>query len=58
LVELGDARAAQLFEHVTGLADSADAWAEYYEQDQPQGTRCRPWESGMSIAAVVRYIDR
>jgi uncharacterized protein (TIGR02118 family) len=33
------------------LTDRTGAWVEYYEGNVPQGTRSRPWESGLSLLA-------
>jgi len=41
--------------HVVSIADSTDAWVEYYDAGRPFNTRCRPWESGMNITAVRHY---
>jgi len=35
--------------------DRYGMWAEYYDDEAPVGTRCRPWESGLNIAALARY---
>lgn len=43
-----------LREKLCSLADSIGAWAEYYEDDIPMGTRCRPWESGINIEAIIK----
>ncbi|MCD9022502.1 hypothetical protein [Cohnella silvisoli] len=55
LTELGYPGAQAVMEHVVGIADSTDAWVEYYDAGRPFNTRSRPWESGMNIAAVRRY---
>lgn len=49
--------AEQVFKHVIGIVDTAGAWVEYYLEGTPQGCRCRPWESGMNIAAVIHYLS-
>jgi hypothetical protein len=33
--------------------DRTGAWAEYYIGGTPQGTRCRPWESGINLVALL-----
>jgi len=54
LARFGHPGAEAVLAHVVGIADSADAWVEYYDAGRPFNTRCRPWESGMNIAAA-RY---
>lgn len=55
LAEQGDPRSAELAGHVLEQRDSTGAWAEYYTGAQPQGCRCRPWESALSLLALLRY---
>jgi len=35
------------------LRDSTGAWVEYYDKGKPQGCRCRPWESALSVTALL-----
>jgi hypothetical protein len=58
LTELGHPLAAQLYEKTLALADPTGAWVEYYADHQPRGTRCRPWESGINIEALLHYARR
>jgi hypothetical protein len=58
LTEQGDARSAELARHVLEQRDPTGAWAEYYTGAQPQGCRCRPWESALSLLALLRYAAR
>jgi hypothetical protein len=43
----------RLAERVAGLRDSAGMWSEYYAAGRPAGTLCRPWESGISVSALL-----
>jgi hypothetical protein len=38
------------------LRDSTGAWAEYYTEGKPQGRRARPWESALSLVALLRPV--
>jgi hypothetical protein len=38
------------------LPDPLDAWVEYYADGQPQGTRCRPWESAINCLSILKYL--
>lgn len=53
LTALHDPLVGKVRQYVLDLADSTGAWSEYFEQDRHSGTRCRPRESGISIAAVL-----
>ncbi len=35
------------------VRDQTGAWVEYYRSGVPSGTPCRPWESGVNIAALL-----
>lgn len=43
-----------LLQKMLSLRDAAGAWVEYYLNDQPENTMCRPWESGINIMAAVK----
>ena len=53
LTRLDHPGALDLYRKTLSLADTAGAWVEYYRSHQPQGTRCRPWESGINIEALL-----
>lgn len=36
--------------------DESGAWTEYYAGGKPRGTPCRPWESGVNIDGILRYL--
>ncbi|MGQ9629957.1 MAG: hypothetical protein ACUVXI_06505 [bacterium] len=55
LAELGHPGAREIFEKMLSILDSTGAWVEYYEDDRPKGTRCRPWESGINLEAAIHY---
>ena len=57
-VELQHLAAAKIASQVLARADSTGAWSEYYREKQHMGTRCRPWESGINIAALLRYLGK
>ena len=52
------AHAVDLYKKTLGLADAAGAWSEYYVHSQPQGTRCRPWESAINLEALLLWADK
>jgi hypothetical protein len=47
--------AGRIARRLLSLRDAAGAWVEYYENGAPQGTRCRPWESGINAEALARW---
>lgn len=56
LTELGHPATADVLRHLLDIADTAGAWVEYYDEGRPMGTRCRPWESGINIAAIAHAL--
>jgi hypothetical protein len=51
-------RARYFYEKTLSLADPVGAWSEYYLDDKPQGTRCRPWESAINLEALLQWASR
>lgn len=45
-------------EKLLELRDEAGAWSEYYDQNQPVGTRYRAWESAINVDALLRYAQQ
>ena len=58
LTELHDPLAGPVYRRVLGMADPTGAWAEYYVNGQPHGTRCRPWESAINLEALLDYAEQ
>jgi len=42
-----------LKEKILSLQDEAGSWVEVYDNGMPSGCACRPWESGINIAALL-----
>jgi hypothetical protein len=55
LAELDHPLARKVYERTLSVLDSSGAWTEYYSEGVPSGTRCRPWESGINIEALLKY---
>jgi hypothetical protein len=55
LTALGHADAGLLFRQTLDIVDSVGAYAEYYADHRPEGTRCRPWESAINVEALLAY---
>jgi hypothetical protein len=51
-----DPRSAEFIERMLDLRDSTGAWVEYYIGTSPNGCRCRPWESSLSLLALLEYL--
>lgn len=48
-------KAMEIYQKMMSLPDQTGAWVEYYAGGKPSGTRCRPWESGISLSAAIRF---
>jgi hypothetical protein len=55
LTKLGLPEALSLYNRTLSVSDKTGAWAEYYLDDQPYGTRCRPWESAINLEALIDF---
>ena len=40
------------------IVDDTGAWVEYYDDKVPFNCRCRPWESGINIEALIYYLEK
>jgi hypothetical protein len=58
LTELDHPLARELYEKTLELADATGAWAEYYRDHRPTGTRCRPWESAINVEALLHWVEK
>jgi hypothetical protein len=47
--------AADLYQRTLDLLDPTGAWVEYYLDNRPMGTRCRPWESAINLEAILKW---
>lgn len=57
LTELHDPLARPVYEKTLQMVDPTGAWAEYYLNGAPKGTRCRPWESAINLEALLHYAE-
>ena len=55
LAELELPEAALMYERTLAMTDEVGAWSEYYLNDVPNGTRCRPWESAINLEALIEW---
>jgi len=47
----------EIYRLMMQASDDTGAWVEYYEKNQPMGTRCRPWESGINLEAAIDFAE-
>lgn len=55
LLKLNDPMAPEIYTYIQNLLDETGAWVEYYKDGIAFNTRCRPWESGINIEALIRF---
>ncbi len=55
LTMLHNADASRVYDKTLSVVDQEGSWSEYYLNDKPSGTRCRPWESAINIEAVINW---
>ncbi|HEV2269750.1 MAG TPA: hypothetical protein VGR92_09835 [Steroidobacteraceae bacterium] len=56
LLERRHPRTHEFIDNMLTMRDSTGTWDEYYLGKTPQGTRCRPWESSLSLLALLDYV--
>jgi hypothetical protein len=55
LTSLDMKEASLVYDKTLSVVDCEGSWSEYYLNDQPSGTRCRPWESAINLEALISY---
>jgi len=55
LTALDMKEASLVYAKTLSVVDQEGSWSEYYLNDQPNGTRCRPWESAINLEATINY---
>lgn len=58
LTELNHPAAQAVYARMMAMRDPVGVWVEYYQNGEPRGTRCRPWESGINLEAALHYIEK
>jgi len=59
LVKLNHPLKDEVLKKVIDMPDDSGAWIEYYDKNgNPQEScKCRPWESGMNITAIIEAVS-
>jgi hypothetical protein len=55
LSELHVKEASLVYDKTLSVVDQEGSWSEYYLNDRPSGTRCRPWESAINLEALINW---
>ena len=55
LTKLDQPESLIIYKRTLSVVDQDGAWSEYYLNDQPSGTRCRPWESAINLEALLDW---
>jgi len=58
LTRLNMKEASIVYDKTLSIADRTGSWSEYYINDKPSGTRCRPWESAINLEALINWAVR
>ena len=57
LTKLKHPLADEIYRKTLAAADQTDVYVEYYIDGIPEATRCRPWESGINLEALICYVN-
>jgi len=55
LTALNMKEASLVYDKTLSVIDREGSWSEYYLNDGPSGTRCRPWESAINLEALIDW---
>jgi len=55
LTKLDLPESESIYKRTLSVVDQDGSWSEYYLNDQPSGTRCRPWESAINLEALLDW---
>jgi len=55
LTKLDQPESLIIYKRTLSVVDQDGSWSEYYLNDQPSGTRCRPWESAINLEALLDW---
>ncbi len=58
LAYLDDPLKEKVLKVMLDIVDDTGAWVEYYDDKVPFNCRCRPWESGINIEALIYYLEK
>ena len=55
MLETDHEDAEEIYRKTLSIVDETGAWSEYYINEIPSGTRCRPWESAINLEALIKF---
>jgi len=55
MIRTNQGNAETIYRKTLSIVDETGAWSEYYLDNIPSGTRCRPWESSINLEALIKY---
>jgi hypothetical protein len=50
-------KSEEIYRKTLSVRDSSGVWSEYYNDNLPQGTRYRPWESAINLEALLKFAE-
>ncbi len=57
LNKINDPLRVEIYIKMMNVLDDTGSWVEYYQNNKPSGTRCRPWESGINLEAAISFAE-
>ena len=58
MIKTDHQNAEEVYRKTLSIVDETGVWSEYYLGNIPSGTRCRPWESGINLEALIEFAVR
>jgi hypothetical protein len=47
----------KVYDQMMDALDATGSWVEYYQDGNPNGTFCRPWESAINLEAAILFAE-
>ena len=58
LTQIDHPFAKEIYDLSISVLDETGVWCEFYKNNVPYNTRCRPWESGINVEGLITYHEK
>ncbi len=58
LTQIGHPFAKEIYDLTISVLDETGVWCEFYKDNVPYNTRCRPWESAINVEGLISYYEK
>ena len=58
LTQIDHPFAKEIYDLTISVLDETGVWCEFYKNNVPYNTRCRPWESAINVEGLISYYEK